>query len=182
MTTAKKPVLTLNEVREDVAEVLALIERTRGAGLPEAESLESLKATLTECCETWRKFVDAAAGAVAAGEAVTVHRLLSITAATPEKLGMLALGAAVAPRLDSVLKEVAAAAKKRDDGRLRLTADEKAARLLELRRELYRLELVEESGVEHTGAARRPDANGAAVLGVPADVAEAHGLLSSEVQ
>ena len=169
--------MILGEVREEIEEVRDLMERTKAAGLPEAESLESLKATLTDAVSTWQRFTDTAADALAAGEEITTYRLLSVVAPSAEKLAALALGAAVAPRLDAVVKEITAAAKKRDDGRLRLLPDEKAVRLLELRRRLYSLELVEEQLTEATGEKRRPCVNGAAALQIPADVAEAHGLL-----
>lgn len=169
--------LTLGEVREEIGEVRDLIERTKAAGLPEAESLESLKSTMNEAVGTWQRFTDAAADALAAGEEITAYRLLSVVAPSADKLAALALGAAVAPRLDVVVKEIQAAAKKRDDGRLRMLPDEKAVRLLELRRRLYSLELVEEQLTDATGEKRRPFVNGAAALLFPHDIAEAHGLL-----
>lgn len=168
--------LTLSELREEIEEVRQQITRTKNAGLPDAESLASLKSTLSDAAATWQKFVSTAASALAAGEEITAYRLLSVVAPSAENLAALALGAAVSPRLDAVLKEIQAEAKKRDDGRLRMTTDEKAARLLELRRHLYLLEQAEEQITSTTGEKRRANCNAAAVLGIPADVAEANKL------
>lgn len=170
--------LTLCELREEVEEVREQIEQVKQAGLPEAESLASLKATLTEAASTWKKFSDTAANALAAGEEITPYRLMALVAPSADKLAALALGAAITPRLDDFIKEIQAQAKKRSDGRLRMQQDEKAVRLLELRRELYRLELIEEQITGTTGEKRRATCNAAAVMGIPADVAEAHGLLT----
>nr|MBL8410719.1 hypothetical protein [Dechloromonas sp.] len=175
---SQKPILTLGEIREEIDEVSEQIERTKAAGLPEAESLASLKATLSDASVTWQKFTGTAADALAAGEEITAYRLLSVVAPSADKLALLGLGAAVAPRLDAVIKEIQTEAKKRDDGRLRLLPGEKAARLLELRRRLYSLEMAEAEITEATGEKRRANCNAAAVLGIPADVAEANKLLT----
>ena len=81
--------------------------------------------------------------------------------------------------IENVIEAAKQRAAKDDDGRLRLSKADREERLLELAHSLYALE-VEESGLLGDDCPR-PDMNAAAAVGIPANVAEAAGLLMRKV-
>jgi len=95
----------------------------------------------------------------------------------PESVDALILGFAVhGLGATRIIADGRMAAKGHEQAAMRLSAEERHARLAELREALYQAEIAEERHIEEHGGERRPDANIAAVLGVPWQVAQEHGF------
>lgn len=172
---------SLAELRAAIVALKAEIREVSNAGLPADACEDRLRATIDGAAEAFEAMKRRAAGCLAAGELPTLQILMDYST-KPETPAQIALGAAMlAYGKTRFIDEVRdAAADLADDG-LRMTAAERLERLRDLRRRLYQLELAEESMIEETGAPRRIDANPAAVLGLPIDVAEDEQLLGAEV-
>jgi phage shock protein A len=160
-------------MRRDIADLKADIAKVDSALAPLDERTELLRVAYRELTSAYDKWIDKAAAALADGAVADVFLV------APELKLERAIGIAVAAVgedefIASALERVA----RHERGRQRMPAGEKSAALLKLHRRLYQLELDEEALVLASGEERRPDANAAAVLGVPLDVAEENNLLA----
>lgn len=160
-------------LRAKIAELQREIERVRRAVPPVAERTELVRAVYRQLTEPYAKFIEKA-GDVLNG---TSHGELGIVPVSdPASRADLRANMALAAGLAAIgeerfIAEATQSAAERDRGILRMTASQQAETLRDLRCRLYSLELEDEAGVEFNADSRRPGANAAAVLGIPAEVA-----------
>jgi small-conductance mechanosensitive channel len=164
----------LKQIRDDIAAVKAEIIRIDNSIPPVADIEALLRTYLTSLADPKRRLVDLAASILSHG--TPVNELLNLP---PTQLPQHAFGIALAAHgVDQIIAEAKTIAQTQDNGAMRLSADDRTDKLLELRRELYELELSEEENLADTP--RRPDVNPAAVLGVPMNIAESNGYLTKQ--
>ena len=163
----------LESIRSRIAHLKKQAAAAACAGLPVSEVEASIRAQLAGAVEQFLSIRQSIANAVASGRHESLDGLMRTSYAKDEQ-AMIAFGGALASYgLDRFVKEALELAGKQSGERL--TAAEREARLDELCREIYALELEEETLVQALDADRRPDADARAVLGVPLEIAFAEG-------
>ena len=159
----------LDSIRSRIAHLKKQVTITRGAGLPVAEIEANIRAQLAAPVEQFLRIRQSIAAAIAEGRHESLDGLMRHTY-DKDELPMLAIGGAVAAYgADRFLAEAIEMAGKQSGERL--TATEREARLGELRREIYGLELEEEVLVQALDTDRRADVDPRAVLQMPVEVA-----------
>lgn len=167
---------SLEEIREQIAALQAQIREVQEAPLPVEMIADQLRreidAFIRPADET-----DARLDSIFANTTGRVACLLP-GSNSPEGMSRLALALVMRREGEALIRDGVQRAEVDDisTGRMRLDPIEKAERLAGLHGALYALEVAEEAVVSVTiGADRRPDANAAAVLGIPSEVAAQHG-------
>jgi hypothetical protein len=161
----------LNTIRAKVADLTAEIRQVSAAIPPVEDRVDAVRRHFREIAsDAHARLVERAANVISHD-----HHISEVNP-TRDTAGYNALGLAVlALGPDTLLAEAVKLAEEQDTGALRLTTSEKEARLLELRHKRYALELQEAEMAPPSDV--RASVNGAAMLGIPVDVAEEFGLL-----
>ena len=165
----------LDLTREKIAGLKKEIAEVRAAGLPadvvERHIREQFSAPVVMFNRLQKRINDC----IDEGRLEDMDDLIRESHASDE-LPLLALGAAISAfGMDRFIS----AGKGSKDAGLRLTVVQREERLAKLRRERYEAELEEEALVQELGVERRPDADPAAVLGIPLEDALEAGLLGA---
>lgn len=156
---------TLEKTRTAITKVQAEIAKYSRAFRPVAEIEADLRIYLQSLADPRRMLVDQLKDIIAHG-----HRISSLVEHGATSLTKHAYGLALAAHgTETLLAEAMEQAALEDTGRFRLPELERDEKLQALREKLYALELDEEAMLD--GAERRSDANPAAVLGIPLEVA-----------
>lgn len=161
----------LKSIRADIATIKAEIRQTQISLPPVDDQVQRVRDHLTDlAAEARRRIIETSANVISAN-----HNPADITP-PPSALPIHAYGLAIlAIGVDSLVAEAAAFAQTEDNGARRIPAHERRQNLEEMARKLYELELIEESLLGD--AERRPDANAAAVLAIPLEIAIEADLL-----
>lgn len=168
---------SIEAIREKIAELKREIEAVRRAGLPVEQVEMMLREALSLAESNYRSMTQELGRSLANGAVITLSDLMA-HAQRAESVDSLLLGFAVrAVGAESIVADAQQAAASLPQAKLRLTDAERQARLAELQEALFLAETEEERLVEVEGRARRPDANAAAVLGLPFEIAEQAGVL-----
>ena len=163
----------LESIRSRIAHLKKQVTVTRCAGLPVSEVEAAVRAQLVGAANEFLRIRQGIADCIREGRHESLDGLMRHTYEKDE-VPMIAFGGALAAYgVDRFVKEALEMAGKQSGERL--TATEREARLDELRREIYALELEEETLVQALDADRRPDADARAVLQMPLEVAFAEG-------
>jgi hypothetical protein len=164
---------TLKTVRLEISKLQKEYGQTAKAIPPLAETEQKLRGYLEMLANSHSRLIEYSAFCLNSG---IVSDMLPAAVFLPEQafgLAVRALG------IDQIIEQAKARAAAEDKGTLRLSKADKAARLLDLARKMYALE-IEEAGLLN-GECPRPDCNAAAAVGIPADVAENFGLLTKRI-
>ena len=161
---------TLQTVRADISALTDEILAVRRCALPMDAALAGVRQQIETARARFAATLDHAARNIAV--APRAHALEGLTGDAVPWL-CYALGDA----LLTDLEQRAAAIRAEAGNPPTMPAAERAAKLDELERRRYALEMQEESIVTATGAARRPGVTPAAVLGIPFDTAKTAGVL-----
>lgn len=156
-------------------DVRADLDAAQNALPPLAEVEAALRETLEAAVDVWHRFTGRIAAELSAGDGRTHLRHLAGGVAVSPDLALA--GAIAALGIDHLLKSAHAEAAKAQPQPVRLSAGEKAEALAVLRRQRYALELDLATAHFEAGEPLPEGLNAAALLGVPVEVAEAHGLL-----
>lgn len=145
------------------------------ATLPHDEIVATIRGTLHGAVDGFQKAQANVAECIATGTPSSLNAIIK-TSYEPNEIALVAFGGALsAYGLDRFIGEAIEMAGKPEG--LRLSAKEREAAELDLKRQIYQLEAEEEALVGSMGVARRPHVNAAAVLGIPLAIAEQEGLL-----
>lgn len=155
-------------------DVRADLDAAQNALPPLAEVEAALRETLEAAVDVWHRFTGRIAAELSAGDGRTHLRHLAGGVAVSPDLALA--GAIAAHGIDRLLKQARDEAGKLPQP-VRLSAGEKAEALAVLRRQRYALELDLATAHFEAGEPLPEGLNAAALLGVPVEVAEAHGLL-----
>ncbi len=162
------------KIRAQIAEVKREIREVQAARPPLKDQVDRVRNHLESLAKEAReRLVDRAADVINHG--VSTMDMTPPPAVAPFHGFGLALDAA---GIEAIIAEAQELAAQQDTGALRLDSSAKRERLVDLARRLYELELADEAAL--AGEERRPDANGAAVLGIPLNAAEEFDLLGVE--
>lgn len=172
---------TIPAIRADIAKLKSELGRIEAAGRPVAETLPGLAAQIAALAEPYRKGICRAAAAVLAARTdadTSLYRAFCLEFGQPEfAVGAVAalLGERIVANIEAEITMQAPACP------AALSDDERRAALASLRRRLRSLERDEESMILADRAignhvTRRPDADPAAVLGIPDGILEEIGL------
>ncbi len=163
---------SLAKIRAEIEVTQAEALRVKHALPPIADIESTVRHVLSEMAGAQRKLITTTATIFSHGMSASELTALPATQLPKHAFG-LAISAIGVEEIITQAKEIAAI---NDSGAMRLSAGEREERLDDLQRHLYELELAEEQRL--AGAPRRPEANPAAVLGVPVDVAADYGFLT----
>lgn len=158
-------------------DVCADLQAAEQAPPPLAEVETRLRQTLEVAVDGWHKFTGRLAAEIATGDGrVTLRQLVG---GVDLGADLPLAGAIAAHGVDKILKSAHTEAAKLPQA-VRLDAAAKAEAIAVLSQERYALEL-DLAGLHfEDGAALPENIAAAAMLGIPADIAEAHGLLRWE--
>jgi hypothetical protein len=161
----------LNTIRAKVADLTDEIRNVAAAIPPVDDRIDAVKRHLHKIAsDANNRLIERAANVISHGHHISeVNPTRDIAGYNALGLAVLALGP------DTLLGEAVKLAEEQDTGALRMTTSEKESRLLELRRKRYSLELLEAEIAPPSDI--RATINGAAMLGIPVDVAEEAGFL-----
>lgn len=180
-STAAPKTGSLPEIREQIAALQAQIREVQEAPLPTEMIADHLRreidAFIRPADET-----DARLDSIFANATGRVASLIP-GSNSAESVARLALALVMRREGEALIRDGVQRAEGDDisTGRLRLDPIQKAVRLAALHGALYTLEVAEEAVVSVTiGADRRPDANAAAVLGIPSEVAAQYGYFMAD--
>lgn len=167
-----KQIAALEKVREQIQQCKHQIAEVASAGLPAAEVRQAIAHELNTAVDAFNAMKNGAADCLRSGGVKDLHALWISYDYTAASKPLAALGCGLlAYGVDRFIAEAEEQAGIPDG--LRLSKDEQQARLAQLYREQYDLELQEEALVEQTESARRHDCNVGAVLGIPYEHLEA---------
>ena len=175
---SNEPERTTQVKRQSLSAIRAAIEKidaetvsVTNSQRPVAELENDLRSYLSSMAAPRTELVNLCAGVISSSTP------LNLLTGHPNSLAQRGFGLAVAALgIESVIREAMERAKALDTGCLRMTAEDRAERLAELAHARYVAELDEETALD--GATRRAGINAAAVLHIPADVAEQAGLIT----
>lgn len=168
---------SLEEIREQIAALQAEIREVQNAPLPTEMIADQLRREVQNAFIRPADETDARLDSIFANATGRVASLIP-GSNSAESVARLALAFVMRREGEALIRDGVQRAEGDDisTGRLRLDPIQKAERLAALHGALYALEVAEEAVVTVTvGAERRPDANAAAVLGIPSEVAAQHG-------
>jgi hypothetical protein len=164
---------SLKSLRDEIERNLAQTTQVQNSQRPIAELEQELRAYLETLTAPRNALVNLCAAVLNA------NMPLNELTGHPNQLAGRAFGMALSSiGADSIIQDALAKAKANDTGCMRLATEERDERLVELAKHRYLLELEEEQLLGENE--RRPQANPAAVLQIPADVAEQAGLLENK--
>lgn len=169
----------LSSLRAQIAEKQAELDQVELAGRPPAETMPNVGEMLAFLAEPyWRGIGHAAREVIAARGDVSLHSAFNLTFAATD----FAVGAVASLLRERIIGDIDAEVKRQVDSMPKaLTDDAQRLELIRLRSELRMLEREEEARIAAEAAAgnhieRRPDADPAAVLGIPDGVCAEFGL------
>lgn len=161
----------LKQIRAEIAETLAEAFAVKNSIRPMSEIEVGVRHTLTEMASAHDQIVNLIAGMFSHGTQIS-----ELSAIPPTQLPKHGYGLAIsAIGVDAIIAAAKEKAEANDSGALRISVFERGEQLEALERACYLLELAEEEKLN--GEPRRPNANAAAVLGIPLEVAEEADLL-----
>ena len=178
MNAPQKYTQNLEEIRARISEIRVEIADCRNALRPADEIKAEMFRVLSEPIAEFQNFQARFSEQFAIGAVPSLDFVLR-RSFQGDEIPRLALGSALlAFGADRFVTQAMASAD--FPAGPRYTASERAARLLELARELYQFEIDEELVVCATGQTRRADCNAAAIIGLPLDLAEELNLIGLE--
>ncbi|NTV71549.1 MAG: hypothetical protein HGA71_15560 [Azonexaceae bacterium] len=152
----------LKTIRASIASLKTEIAQVKDSLRPVEELTSQLRAYIESLAAPYQRFISIAGSVISRG--TPLNELVNNL--PPSLLPAHTLGLVInASGVDTIVERAVELAKADETGAMRLSVAERDDRLAELRRELYALELIEETMLD--GAERRPDANSACVLQVP---------------
>lgn len=177
LTVAAQAVGSLSEIRMQISDIQAEIAAVHAAPLPVGIIADGIRRSIGDLTAA-KTETETRLDGIFANSTGHIPTIIA-SAHTADALAKLAVSLVLAEVGEKLIAEAVARAEIDDlaTGRVRLDPIEKAERLAGLSAALYDAELAEEAIVTATlGESRRPDANAAAVLGIPADVAARHAF------
>lgn len=167
-----KTAKTLKQIRAEIAETLVEAIAVKNSIRPMSEIEIGVRHTLNEMSNARDQLVNLIAGMFSHGTQIS-----ELSAIPPTQLPKHGYGLAIsAIGVDAIIAAAKEKAEANDSGALRISVFERGEQLEALEHTLYCLELLEEEKLN--GEPRRPNANAAAVLGIPLEVAEEADLLA----
>jgi hypothetical protein len=165
------PAKSLKALRADIAETRAKAIAVKSALRPMEELEAGVRAMLEEMASAKDQVVTIISNIFAQGFPIS-----DLVSHPTQQVPKFALGMALsAVGIDNLVEAAKKKAASKDSGALRMSLDDQEEQLEALQRQLYEMELQEESILN--GAERRPGCNPAAVLNIPVEVAAASGFL-----
>ncbi len=166
-----KTAKTLKQIRAEIAETLAEAIAVKNSIRPMSEIEIGVRHTLNEMASAHDQLVNLIAGMFSHGTQIS-----ELSAIPPTQLPKHGYGLAIsAIGVSAIIAAAKEKAEANDSGALRISVFERGEQLEALEHTLYCLELLEEEKLN--GEPRRPNANAAAVLGIPLEIAEEADLL-----
>lgn len=161
----------LKQIRAEIAETRAEAIAVKHSIRPMSEIESGVRHTLNEMASAHDQIVNLIAGMFSHGTQIS-----ELSAIPPTQLPKHGYGLAIsAIGVDNLIAAAKEKAESQDSGALRISVFERGEQLEALEHTLYCLELAEEEKLN--GEPRRPNANAAAVLGIPLEIAEEADLL-----
>lgn len=161
---------TLKAIRDEIERINAESTRVFNSQRPLAELEANLRSYLDSLTSPRNALIALCSDVLSAS--MPIAEILG----HPNALAARGFGLAIsAIGVDAIINEAMNKAQANDTGCLRMTVDERADRLAELAKARYLAELEEENLL--AGSERRAEVSAAAVLQIPADVAEQAGLI-----
>lgn len=162
----------LKQIRAEIAETRAEAIAVKNSIRPMDEIEIGVRHTLNEMASAHDQLVNLIAGMFSHGTQIS-----ELSAIPPTQLPKHGYGLAIAAiGVDAIIAAAKEKAQAQDSGALRISVFERGEQLEALERALYLLEIAEEEKLN--GEPRRPNANAAAVLGIPLEIAEEADLLA----
>lgn len=162
---------TLKQLRTEIAETRAEALAVRHSIRPMSEIEAGVRHTLNEMANAHDQLVSLIAGMFSHGNQISELSAIPATQLPKHGYGL----AISAIGVDAIIADALKKAEAQDSGALRISVYERGEQLEALERACYLLELAEEQKLN--GEQRRPNANAAAVLGIPIELAQEAGLL-----